>query len=607
MKIDMKSNLEKLSTTILISFFFIVLLACYIRIYIGVYFTDESFYIAIPYRFILGNIPLKDEYSICQFAGVLLYPFYYLYLLLHHSTDAIVIFSRHLYFAFFTLLSGFCYYTFKNELGWRLAILTAIYCLAFNFCNIALLSYNTLATFFLTCGCLCNYQIYKQHSKISFYFIASGFCFSAASFVYPPLIIVAFISYLILSLRDWQKSVVSFTVGAIPLLLLSVILIYHAGLPALFNTYHYLVDTGYTQRSSNSIYSLWELWKIYTSGKGIVLSLLGIFCLASLLQYAFKFSTKINKDLLLLCEKIIIYSTLLIPIILIAAYLQQLIHRYEHVLGWDFVTDCYTLLINLCFLAPIYLKILPDKPCFKNLLISIWLPSLIAGLTTGFFSKNGLPNIIVGLFPALIVSSIMIGQAYKEFCLSAGNKGYIVKLANLFPYLIVVVLLLILLINKYTFNYQDPPIYQLTQQINQGPFKYLFTANIQKTIDQQYAQDINQMQYLYKPNSILIYPGFSAGYLYSNLLPMTNSVWLFDLTDKVTSTTLSYLNERKEDPDIVVIMKNDIHNSNDALVNFVKTSNYELIKSRDGYLIYIANTIKIRSPAREANENINLN
>ena len=31
------------------------------RLFFGVDFTDEAFYIALPYRFALGDIPLKDE------------------------------------------------------------------------------------------------------------------------------------------------------------------------------------------------------------------------------------------------------------------------------------------------------------------------------------------------------------------------------------------------------------------------------------------------------------------------------------------------------------------------------------------------------------------
>ena len=59
---------------------------------------------------------------------------------------------------------------------------------------------------------------------------------------------------------------------------------------------------------------------------------------------------------------------------------------------------------------------------------------------------------MVGFFPALIVTSILIGQAYKEFYF---NKKYMINIASLFPYLITIVLLSILVINKYTFNYQD--------------------------------------------------------------------------------------------------------------------------------------------------------
>ncbi len=583
----MKNNLTKLNNIIVISISLIVLLASYIRIYFGVYFTDESFYIAIPYRFILGNMPLRDEYSICQFAGILLYPFYYLYLLLHHATEAIVLFSRHLYFAFFIALSGFCYYVLKNDINWRLALLIASYSIAFNFCNIALLSYNTLATFFLTCGCLCNYQIYQQRSYNNFYYLAAGCCFSAASFVYPPLLIVQITSLSILSLRNWRKSIICFSLGAIPILLLSLALIYHAGLTSLINTYHYLSDTGYTQRLSNSVYNLYQQWILYTSGKGAVFCLLGIYLCTYILRNILQHSEKINKKTLLFLEKALIFSALLMPTILIAAYLQQLLHRYEHVFAWDFVTDCYTLLINLCLLAPIYISILPNKTMIKNLLIAIWTPALIAGFITGFFSKNGLPNIMVGFFPALFASSIILGQAYKTLFAQITNTRIGIQIANLLPYIITVVLISILLINKYTFNYQDPTIFQLRQQISQGPFKYLLTSDIKKEQNDQYFQDINQIQYLYKPKSILVYPGFSAGYLYSNLLPATNSVWLFDLNNKVANMTLDYLQGRNVYPDVIILMKEDIHNTNDILVNFVHHSHYALIKSRDNYLIYI--------------------
>ena len=64
--------------------------------------------------------------------------------------------------------------------------------------------------------------------------------------------------------------------------------------------------------------------------------------------------------------------------------------------------------------------------------------------------------------------------------------------------------------------------------------------------------------------------------LYSDLLPATNSVWLFDLTNKVTNTTINYLNNRKIHPDMVIVMKSGITNTNDTLLNFVNHSNYSV-------------------------------
>lgn len=582
----MKEHNAKQTNIFIISLFVIVLLASYIRIYFGVYFTDESFYIALPYRFILGNLPLKDEYSICQFAGILLYPLYYLYLSIHHSTDAILLFARHLYLLFFSVLTLLCYWTFKQTLGWRLALVTASICLAFNFCNIALLSYNTLAIFFLTCGCLCNFKILQSNSNKLDYF-AAGLCFSVATFVYPPLIICGLSSFMILCFKDLRNCFAYFMLGLLPIVILSLSLIHFAGILSLLNTYHYLHDTGYTHRFHNVLYNLYYVWHLYTYGKTTVLLLLMTVLCSNLICLLLKFREAANNVLYLRLKKLSQYCALFIPFTLIAAYLQQLIYRYPHPDNWDYITACYTLLINLCLLAPLYLTVLTNKQLIKTLCLSIGIPSLIAGFITGFFSKNGLPNCMVGLFPALIASSIILGVAGKEIVGQLTTTPLSMRSAKSLPYFIASLLLIILLINKYTFNYQDPPIYQLNQQIKQGPFKYVFTTNAQQQINNQYAQDLQHTNDIYHPGNILIYPGFPAGYLYSALVPATNSVWLFDLTGTEINTTINYLKQSDKQADMVVVMKKDIVHGNNALGNFLNTAQYQLVKSQNNYSIYI--------------------
>src|SRR5580700_10165291 len=75
-----------------------VVAVSYWRLSYGVDFTDEAWYVAVPYRFVLGGRPYVDELSVPQTtAAVLLYPFLWAYHALAGRTG-IVLFVRHLHF-----------------------------------------------------------------------------------------------------------------------------------------------------------------------------------------------------------------------------------------------------------------------------------------------------------------------------------------------------------------------------------------------------------------------------------------------------------------------------------------------------------------------------
>lgn len=583
----MKQNLSKFNNSIVITIFLIVILASYIKIYFGINFTDESFYIALPYRFFLGNIPIKDEYSICQFAGILLYPIYYLYLLINHTTDAIMLFARHLYLLFFSTLTLFSYLTFKKDLGWRLALLTASICIAFLFFNIPSLSYDTLAIFFLTMGCLCNFKIYHD-KNIPFYFFAAGFCFSMATFVYPPLFICLLASFIILSIKDWRKTITYFTPGSIPSILLLFILIYFADISSLWNVYHYLIDTGYNHQHINHLSSIFLTWKIYTPGKKILFLLLALSLIAKLLCDNLKVSKSINLYALIFLKRMYQFCALILPIIMIAFYWLYLIKNNLHGNNLDLTTYCYVLLINLCLLAPYYLLLTPNNLYITRLFVSIWLPSLIAGIVTGLASANGIVNCIVGLFPAFIASSIIIGHYLKYLYVSLFLGRFNYQLAQLVPYIFTILLISILMIYKYSYNYQEISIYQLTHKITNGPFKYLYTSVKNKEISDQFYQDMRHTITTNQPQNILIYPAFPAGYLFSNRVPTTNSVWLYDVGNKCSNETIAYLKETHLKPDVLCITKKN-NLSHNLLINYLLHSGYTLIQSREMYNLYFKN------------------
>ena len=83
-----------------------VLTLTYTRLFFGIDFTDESFYIAVPLRFVMGARPLIDETNVVQQTpGIILYPFVKVYVALF-GLDGIVLFARHLHLLFSAVIAA---------------------------------------------------------------------------------------------------------------------------------------------------------------------------------------------------------------------------------------------------------------------------------------------------------------------------------------------------------------------------------------------------------------------------------------------------------------------------------------------------------------------
>ena len=67
------------------------------RTYFAIDFSDDSFYVALPYSFTLGHRPIADEVAIHQFAGMMITPFVELFLWVTGSANGLVLYVRHLY------------------------------------------------------------------------------------------------------------------------------------------------------------------------------------------------------------------------------------------------------------------------------------------------------------------------------------------------------------------------------------------------------------------------------------------------------------------------------------------------------------------------------
>ncbi|MEW6685760.1 MAG: hypothetical protein AB1393_06085 [Candidatus Edwardsbacteria bacterium] len=125
-----KSTLDRIFSfvgfSIIISL--VVMLVTYRRLYYGVDFTDEAFYVAMPYHFVLGGRPFIDEVNVLQTASFLTFPFIKLYYVLVGSTEGIILFTRHLYLIFMFLVALAVFITIKDILRWPVAFFISLIC-----------------------------------------------------------------------------------------------------------------------------------------------------------------------------------------------------------------------------------------------------------------------------------------------------------------------------------------------------------------------------------------------------------------------------------------------------------------------------------------------
>jgi len=170
--------------------FALTAMAVYARLYFGTDFSDESFYVALPYAFSLGHRPLQDEISVHQFGGLMLLPAIKLYLAATKSPEGLLLFARHLYFAYALLCAALVVRYFRALVGLAPALLLGAVSIAYVPFSIASLSYNTLASFGLRAG-LVEIAISLRSRRPLLDLGAGSFLLTSATLAYPPLGVVS--------------------------------------------------------------------------------------------------------------------------------------------------------------------------------------------------------------------------------------------------------------------------------------------------------------------------------------------------------------------------------------------------------------------------------
>lgn len=152
---------------------------------------DESFYLTIPHRILLGDGFFKHEWHVSQMSGFLLLPFVWTYRLIVGSNEGIILAARIFYTITHSLIAVFFYSRIK-KLGW-IAIAFSIIFLLYTPNTIPTYDYYTIS-FDLVMLVEILLGTYSLDKKLPV--IISGFLFACAVLC-QPFLVLAYPVYLI--------------------------------------------------------------------------------------------------------------------------------------------------------------------------------------------------------------------------------------------------------------------------------------------------------------------------------------------------------------------------------------------------------------------------
>lgn len=118
----------------------------------GFHFSDEAYYLTVPYRMAQGDVLFRDMWDIRQFSMLPTLPIMSVYLKIFGTTGSMVLNFRYIYIIFHSAFSLWLYLILRRSYPLGAVFAAAVYML-FSPINIMQLSYNTYGIGFITVSC----------------------------------------------------------------------------------------------------------------------------------------------------------------------------------------------------------------------------------------------------------------------------------------------------------------------------------------------------------------------------------------------------------------------------------------------------------------------
>jgi hypothetical protein len=496
------------------------------RLFVGMDLKDESYYVVLPWRWVLGERPFVNEQTLFQVPAMLEYPFLKPFGLLRgNDSTGLILYTRHLYLLMMIGVAAAVFLLLRRLVLWQLALVISCVSFTYIFWATPQLSYDTMALAFLTLGVVFGTWVVVL-GKGRGYALASGAAFGVAVVAYPTLLFVMPFFAVLLAFAHGRRAAAVLAQGAFSdppdpegpptgrlawralsawaaggaLVLVPVgVLLASFGLENVRRSWQSTITGAHTVGqlggAAKAVAVARGFWSLVTWQPVVIAAALLIFLL-------YRRWPRLGRALLAS-----------VPLVLWAAAQRPFLDASGYVQAY-------------VFLAPYLFLFIPrsKREAGARLLIWAWASALIAGVMTAYTSAVGYVNSAVGLAPAMMVSGLFLAWALETVTEAAPRVGLSLRRARA-PWLALVVLVAVVGVSvafQFAFQQHLVPYRTLTSRFDSGPWWGIkVTPERRAQVDSlaaglhATARPGDSLLVLYvAPGYYLFWPGTIASYAY---------------------------------------------------------------------------------------------
>lgn len=546
--------LDRHQTSIVAAISFFAISAVFTRLFFGIDFTDEAQYLAQAYGPLIGGKILITDRLFQQYGSLWATPFFWLFIKVSGSTDGIVIFFRALYFGFCITIAYALYKSFRPKLDNAHAIALSTLPILYIPFSTSGFSYNNMAIQLS----ILSFALLRILLEKRRYYIAPllGLTTAMGIFSYPTAAIVYFGLFLFEFMNDRnRKSLITSFVFSIFFMGVFSIPMYEAGFEQIMTNL----------RTSNSLMPSGILGKLKQSLNYMDILLPNLVCGISIAVCAVWATMKRSS-----------LEFLALPIL--AIYYVSIANELQLDINSGFLI--YGVMSVTAFLA---INKFTKKE--KIILSPEGYAGISLGLIMGLTSSNGMLNAALGFS----VATVYFLEAYRIR-------------TQRFPWLAWLTIVAVYSYAPWAFFYREGNVSSLTTNVTSGPYTGIYTTNLKSNYLHQIQEDLKSVPRSAK--TILIFDSFPAGYLLSELEPMTFMYYMHPIfiSPLLRPELMNQFVRDGARPDVVLetvavpvtattafIVKNkDSNIYQDPFWGFFKSSpEYRKLIDRDFYSIYV--------------------